>query len=154
MLMPYIYTCFREASIDGMPVMRPLFMADAKDLSLRSEDRAFLLGGDLMVRPQWAPEVAQPNGGSWQKLTLEEGTDSYQAELRQRPGSIIPLANLAQSTAEMRTDSLTLLVCLDNNGEAVGQLYEDDGWLVVIVSLPIAILWRRFLTSIKQEALS
>ena len=127
MLMPYIYTCFREASIDGMPVMRPLFMADAKDLSLRSEDRAFLLGGDLMVRPQWAPEVAQPNGGSWQKLTLEEGTDSYQAELRQRPGSIIPLANLAQSTAEMRTDSLTLLVCLDNNGEAVGQLYEDDG---------------------------
>lgn len=127
MLMPYIYTCFREASIDGMPVMRPLFMADAKDLSLRSEDRAFLLGGDLMIRPQWAPEVAQPDGGSWQKLTLEEETDSYQAELRQRPGSIIPLANLAQSTAEMCTDSLTLLVCVDGNGEAVGQLYEDKG---------------------------
>ena len=127
MLMPYIYTCFREASIDGMPVMRPLFMADAKDLSLRGEDRAFLLGGDLMIRPQWAAEVALPDGGSWKKFTLEEGTDRYQAELRQRPGSIIPLANLAQSTAEMRTDSLTLLVCVDNKGYAHGLLYEDDG---------------------------
>jgi alpha-glucosidase len=126
-LMPYIYTCFREASIDGMPVMRPLFMSNPKDLSLRNEDRAFLLGGDLMIRPQWTTEVAQPDGGSWKPFTLEANTDSYQAELRQRPGSIIPLANLAQSTAEMRTDSLTLLVCVDANGEAVGQLYEDDG---------------------------
>ena len=127
MLMPYIYTCFREASVDGMPVMRPLFMSNPKDLSLRSEDRAFLLGADLMVRPQWATEVAQPDGGSWQPFTLENNTDSYQAELRQRPGSIIPLANLAQSTAEMRTDSLTLLVCVDANGQAQGQLYEDKG---------------------------
>ncbi len=126
-LMPYIYTLFREASLTGMPVMRPLFMADAKDLSLRSEDRAFLLGGDLMVRPQWANQVAQPHGGSWQPFVLEDCTDSYQAELRQRPGSVIPLANLAQSTAEMRTDSLTLLVCLDASGRATGQLYEDDG---------------------------
>jgi alpha-glucosidase len=127
MLMPYIYTCFREASVDGMPVMRPLFMSNPKDLSLRSEDRAFLLGPDLMVRPQWAAEVAQPDGGSWQPFTLEDHTDSYQAELRQRPGSIIPLANLAQSTADMRTDSLTLLVCVDANGQAEGQLYEDAG---------------------------
>ena len=127
MLMPYIYTCFREASIDGMPVMRPLFMSNPKDLSLRSEDRAFLLGADLMVRPQWSGQVAQPDGGSWQPFTLEKNTDSYQAELRQRPGSIIPLANLAQSTAEMRTDSLTLLVCVDANGQAQGQLYEDKG---------------------------
>ena len=127
MLMPYIYTCFREASVNGMPVMRPLFMSNPKDLSLRGEDRAFLLGGDLMVCPQWASDVAQPDGGSWQKVTLESHPDTYQAALRQRPGSIIPLANLAQSTAEMRTDSLTLLVCVDRAGCAEGQLYEDDG---------------------------
>ena len=134
LLMPYIYTLFREASLTGMPVMRPLFMADAKDLSLRSEDQAFLLGGDLMVTPRWAENVPQPDGGSWQPLNLsslssyhDDGDDHYQAELRQRPGSVIPLANLAQSTSEMRTDSLTLLVCLDADGKACGQLYEDDG---------------------------
>ena len=125
-LMPYIYTLFREASTTGMPVMRPLFMADSKDLTLRSEDRAFLLGGDLMIRPQWAEHTAMPQQ-EWQCLELEEATDSYQCELRQRPGSVIPLANLAQSTATLRTDSLTLLVCVDGEGKAVGQLYEDEG---------------------------
>ena len=125
-LMPYIYTLFREASTTGMPVMRPLFMADSKDLNLRSEDRSFLLGGDLMIRPQWAEHTAMPRQ-EWQCLELEEATDSYQCELRQRPGSVIPLANLAQSTATLRTDSLTLLVCVDGEGKAVGQLYEDEG---------------------------
>lgn len=125
-LMPYIYTLFREASETGMPVMRPLFMADPTDLSLRSEDRAFLLGGDLLVRPQWADRTAMPKT-AWQLLTLEAATDSFQCELRQRPGSVIPLANLAQSTTDLRTDSLTLLVCIDGEGKAVGQLYEDEG---------------------------
>ena len=80
---------------------------------------------DLMVIPRWAEHVAQPHGGTWQVVNLK--SDSYQAELRQRPGSVIPLANLAQSTSEMHTDSLTLLVCPDTAGEAYGQLYEDDG---------------------------
>lgn len=134
-LMPYIYTAFREASVDGMPVMRPLFMADAKDLSLRGEDQAFLLGGDLMITPRWAENVAQPNGGTWQIVDLSAlnsklstlKSDKYQAELRQRPGSVIPVANLAQSTTEMTTDSLTLFVCLDAEAKAQGQLYEDEG---------------------------
>ena len=80
-----------------------------------------------MITPRWADGVAQPQGGSWQPFTLENVTDAWQAELRQRPGSIIPLANLAQSTSEMRTDSLTLLLCIDSDGKARGQLYEDDG---------------------------
>ena len=148
-LMPYIYTLFREASVDGMPVMRPVFMADAKDRSLRKEDQAFLLGGDLMVIPRWAENVAHPNSGSWQVVDFTNiatnlnsqlsarpkdacrartlKSDKYQAELRQRPGSVIPLANLAQSTTEMHTDSLTLLVCLNAEGKACGQLYEDEG---------------------------
>lgn len=130
-LMPYIYTLFREASINGMPVMRPLFMADPTDLNLRSEDHSFLLGSDLMVIPRWAENTALPQG-EWQETELQaqasdQQKDNYQAILRQRPGSIIPLANLAQSTNEMRTDSLTLLVCLDKEGKACGQLYEDDG---------------------------
>lgn len=125
-LMPYIYTLFREASVDGMPVMRPVFMADAKDLSLRAEDKAFLLGGDLMIVPAWAEKVTMPKG-DWQPITLENNPDDYQAKLYQRPGSVIPVANLAQSTDELRTDSLTLFVCLDGAMKANGSLYEDEG---------------------------
>jgi len=83
-----------------------------------------------MITPRWAENVAQPHNGSWQILNLSAVSahrDDYQPELRQRPGSIIPMANLAQSTAEMRTDSLTLIVCLDAEGKADGSLYEDEG---------------------------
>ncbi|MDE6335740.1 MAG: DUF5110 domain-containing protein [Muribaculaceae bacterium] len=125
-LMPYIYTLFREASVDGMPVMRPLFFADIKDLSLRNEQQAFLLGNDLIVIPRWAEKTAMPKG-DWKRLALEEKDDKYQAHLFQRPGSIIPLANLYQNTEEYNTDSLTLLVNLGTDNEATGILYEDAG---------------------------
>ncbi len=126
-LLPYIYTLFREAYEDGVPVMRPAFFADVKDAALRKEQEAFLLGGDLMVVPRWAENPAMP-AGDWRRIVLEDGTDDgYQAMLYQRPGSIIPIANLSQNTTEYSTDSLTLLVNLDGDGKACGRLYEDEG---------------------------
>lgn len=126
MLLPYIYTLFREASLSGIPVMRPLFFADVNDLSLRAEQKAFLLGGDLMVIPRWAGKTAMPQG-NWKLLPLERRDDGWQAYVAQRPGSVIPIANLYQNTEEYRTDSLTLLVNPDDNGKAMGTLYEDAG---------------------------
>ena len=128
-LMPYIYTLFEEASINGMPVMRPAFMIDAKNPAFRTEEKAFMLGGDLYIIPRWAPEVALPEG-NWNILKLEDHDDGVQPYVAQRPGSIIPMANLYQNTTELRTDSLTLLVNPDAEGKAVGTLYEDarDGF--------------------------
>jgi alpha-glucosidase len=128
-LMPYIYTLFEEASVNGMPVMRPAFMLDAKNPAFRTEEKAFMLGGDLYIIPRWAPEVAVPEG-NWNILKLEDEDDGVQPYLAQRPGSIIPMANLYQNTTELRTDSLTLLVNPDAEGKATGVLYEDarDGF--------------------------
>jgi alpha-glucosidase len=71
-LLPYIYTLFKEASETGMPVARPLFFVDAKDPALRSEDDAFLLGGDLMVVTQPTPDKSRtpilPKVGGWRKF--------------------------------------------------------------------------------------
>ena len=126
-LLPYVYTLFREAYEDGMPVMRPLFFADVKDSSLRAEQEAFLLGGDLMVIPRWAENTARPSG-EWNRILLEDTPDDgVQANLYQRPGSIIPVAELSQNTAEYNTDKLTLLVNLDTEGKATGRMYEDAG---------------------------
>lgn len=128
-LMPYIYTLFEEASVNGMPVMRPAFMLDAKNPAFRTEEKAFMLGGDLYIIPRWAPEAAVPEG-NWNILKLEDTDDGVQPYLAQRPGSIIPMANLYQNTTELRTDSLTLLVNPDAEGKATGVLYEDarDGF--------------------------
>ena len=124
-LLPYIYTLFREASLDGMPVMRPLFMADEKDASLRNEQRVFMLGDDLMIIPRWAESPSLPKG-DWDIVRFEETDDRYQALVALRPGAIVPMANLYQSTEQFKTDSLTLLVNPAADGMASGVMYEDD----------------------------
>ena len=134
-LLPYIYTLYRECSQNGAPIIRPVFFADLKDKALRSEDQTFLLGEDLMIIPQWATDVKMPADGFGPKLAWLEGKpkhkkakgDKYQVELRQRIGSVIPMANLYQNTDEYATDSLTLFIALDAYGRAQGRLYEDKG---------------------------
>lgn len=127
-LLPYFYTLFHESSVTGMPVMRPMFMADIKDPSLRREEQAFLLGQDLIVVPSWAEKPALP-GEDYPVVSLIDGdsNDPDQATLRIRPGAIIPLGRVIQNTTEKSLDPLTLLVCLDEKGKASGKLYEDDG---------------------------
>ena len=126
-LLPYIYTLFRETSQTGLPVMRPVFMADPTDASLRNEQQAFMLGANLLIVPRWAENTVLPKG-NWASFTMEEGKDDgYQALLSLREGAVLPLANLYQNTEAYRTDSLTVLVNLDADGRASGQLYEDAG---------------------------
>lgn len=128
-LLPYSYTLFHDASVSGMPVMRPLFFADVKDTSLRSEEQAFLLGADLMVVPKWAESPAKPKG-NWRIVSIageNSLTDKFQPDVSIREGAIVPLGKLIQSTVDYRADSLTLLVSLTKKGEASGKLYEDEG---------------------------
>ena len=108
--------------------MRPLFMADEKDLALRSEQRVYMLGDDLMIIPRWATAPTLPSG-DWDIIPFEAEDDHYQAFVAQRPGSIVPVANLYQNTVDYQTDSLTLYVN-PLNGEAKGSMYEDakDGF--------------------------
>lgn len=127
-LLPYYYTLLHEASKTGMPIMRPVFFADPKDTLLRAEEQAFLIGENLLVVPEWAQNPALPKG-IWRNLSLIPGDDkdSYQAKLKIRGGAIIPTGKIIQNTNEKSLDPLTLLVCLDEKGEAHGTLYWDEG---------------------------
>lgn len=127
-LLPYLYTVFREASVEGLPVMRPLFLQAPSEPSLRREERAFLLGDDLLVRPTWAEDAPLPPG-RWRKISLVPGDLEAvdQATLLLREGSIVPLGKVVQNTEEDSFAPLTLLVSLDAAGKASGKLYEDAG---------------------------
>ena len=127
-LLPYYYTLLHEASETGMPIMRPVFFADPKDTLLRAEEQAFLIGENLLVVPEWAQNPALPKG-IWRNLSLIPGDDkdSYQAKLKIRGGAIIPTGKIIQNTNEKSLDPLTLLVCLDEKGEAHDTLYWDEG---------------------------
>lgn len=128
-LMPYLYTLFYEASSIGLPVMRPVFFADVKDISLRKEDQAFLLGSDLLIVPKWAMNPSLPNG-NWHTISIageNSKDDSYQPDVKIRDGAILPLCNIMQSTLNYSIDTLTLIVSLDAKNTASGKLYFDSG---------------------------
>jgi alpha-glucosidase len=132
-LLPYIYTLFRESSLNGLPIWRPVFFADPADPDLRTEDHAFLLGADVLVVPVLTEsdphEPALPSG-IWREFTLV-GEDTVATPelpvLKLRGGAILPVGRVVQSTTEALLEPLTLIVSLDANGRAQGLLYEDDG---------------------------
>ncbi|MCB9727878.1 MAG: DUF5110 domain-containing protein [Deltaproteobacteria bacterium] len=135
-LLPYLYTLFRAASERGAPIMRPVFFAAPADARLRREDRAFLLGPDLLIVPQW-PEGVLDDGsplelpdGFDQEITLvgeQPDADAALPRIRIRNGAIVPAGVVAQTTAFDPSSRLDLYLTLDENGTASGTLYEDDG---------------------------
>jgi len=132
-LLPYLYTLFREASVTGLPVARPVFFTDPADPKLRREDSAFLLGADLLVVPKLtlkSNRISNQPAGIWRTVSLvgeDIAKDANQPELKIRGGSIIPLGRVVQNTEQESLNPLTLLVCLDEKGLAEGVLYEDAG---------------------------
>ncbi len=128
-ILPYLYTCFRKASLTGVPVMQPTFFADVRDQQLREEQEAFMLGSDLLIIPKWAEQPRLPKG-SWHSISLvgeDSENDEYQPDVKIRPGSIVPLCEMIQNTTEYSLDTLTLVIAPDENNEATGWLYHDDG---------------------------
>jgi alpha-glucosidase len=128
-LLPYLYTLFQNSSQTGLPVMRPLFMADPRDMALRGEQQIFTLGRDLLVIPRWATETHLP-AGTWRTIDIIDPkleADPYQPVLKIRPGAIIPLGKIIENTTQPSLDPLTLLVSLDATGHAEGWLYDDGG---------------------------
>ena len=130
-LLPYLYTLFREASVEGLPVMRPLFFADPGDPALRAEDDAFLLGRDLLVVAETTPRGSRTPAlprGTWRTLDLGLGESANRdlPVLRVRGGAILPLGPVVQHVDEAPLDPLTLVVVLEG-GRAEGVLYEDAG---------------------------
>ncbi len=129
-LLPYFYTLFREASVTGLPVVRPLFFADPADPRLRDADDAFLVGADLLVRARVRPggicQAPMPRG-SW--ASFEPAIESHPElpGLFVRAGAIIPLGPSLQHVGEKPLDPLTLVVHPDADGRAEGFLYEDAG---------------------------
>ena len=141
-LLPHLYTLFHEAHTTGMPVARPLFFAQPANAALRTRDDEFLLGDGLVVAcattPQATPQKP-PLTGPLHRFAFPvsnlpgAASDAAQLDLPHlflRGGSIIPVGPIRQNTREAASDTLTLIVSLDDNGLASGMLYEDagDGW--------------------------
>ncbi|XP_073130033.1 uncharacterized protein [Henckelia pumila] len=131
-LLPHIYTLFYMAHTKGVPVATPTFFADSKDLALRRQENAFMLGPLLVYSStEQNQELYQMQHnlpkGCWLSFDFEDSHPDLPA-LYLRGGSIIPVAPVCQHTGEANpTDDLTLIVALDEHGKAQGILFEDKG---------------------------
>ncbi|KAJ1734480.1 hypothetical protein LPJ61_001049 [Coemansia biformis] len=143
-LLPYWYTLFREASLTGMPIARPMWMEFPAEKGLFAEDRAFMVGPAIMVVPvtdsdaMLPVDVVFPQQENWYDLHTHElyvgpARRQFSVGLADtlvfaRGGSIVPTRERhRRSTALMRRDPFTLYVYVGRAGTAAGKLYVDDG---------------------------
>ncbi|XP_057865762.1 probable glucan 1,3-alpha-glucosidase [Cryptomeria japonica] len=142
-LLPYYYTLFREASVSGAPVMRPLWMEFPNDELTFSNDEAFLVGGSLLVQGIYnegatSVTVYLPGSQYWYDLrtgAVYTGGEHYKLGVSdesipafQRGGTIIPRKDrFRRSSTQMAGDPYTLVIALNGSLEAEGELYVDDG---------------------------
>ena len=138
-LLPYLYSAVRESTINGLPVMRALWLHYPDDPQAVARGDEYLWGRDILV----APVVEQ--GATSRRVYLPRGVwhDFWTGErhaggreisrtvdletmpLYVRAGSILPLGPVKQYTSELVDQPLTISIYPGADGSS--SMYEDDG---------------------------
>ncbi|XP_016007196.1 maltase-glucoamylase, intestinal [Rousettus aegyptiacus] len=144
LLLPYLYTLFYQSHVSGSTVVRGLMHEFTSDPETQDIDRAFLWGPALMITPVleegarsvsvYFPEASWFDfytGGqvspSWQKKSVEVPAPLDIIPLFIRGGYILPTQLPARTTELSRMNPFSLIIALDERGEASGSLFWDDG---------------------------
>ncbi|KAL8711448.1 MAG: hypothetical protein Q9220_004106 [cf. Caloplaca sp. 1 TL-2023] len=146
-LLPAWYTAFRAAATTGEPVMRPMFYVHASDEAGFAIDDQFYVGDSgLLVKPVlkeghtsvdiYLPPTATPYYDYFTyKQYIGKGSTVHldapltgKTPLLMRGGHILARKDRPRrSSALMKHDPFTLVIALDDRGNAQGDLYVDDG---------------------------
>ncbi len=122
MLLPYLYDLTREASLTGVPIMRPLILEFPTDEHCHSIEDEFLVGPSVLV----APILQQ--GFSSRQVYLPEGDwfDPHSHETHRGPTTITMPAPLSMCPTLIRRGSiLPLQPVVQHSDEPVDQLQLD-----------------------------
>jgi len=140
--LPLWYTLFHEASQDGSPMIRPLWVEFPSSLDLFAIDDQFMVGTSLLIKPvtsagQTTTEVILPGDEAWYDAETHEeyasGKIAMSTPLGKMPsffraGQIVPRRDRPRrNTILMQQDPFTLVVTINKAGTATGELYLDDG---------------------------
>ena len=137
-LLPFLYTLFEESSRTGLPPMRPLWLEHPADPAA-GEERAFLLGRDLLVAPKLvegpAPFAVTLPAGEWFDVETGARLMGGRVELTPpaagsvrvlaRAGAIVPEGPATARAADLPQGTLTVHVW--PGPDCRGALYLDAG---------------------------
>jgi alpha-D-xyloside xylohydrolase len=132
-LMPYIYAQAKDSAVRGLPMLRALFLEYPDDPTSWLVDDEYLLGSDLLV----APLIEETNSrkvylppGAWidyQSGKVYRGAQWHSIAAGRVPiillvkdHSAIPLAQIAQSTAEIDWKQIELRIFNTDKSAASG----------------------------------
>ncbi|KPM37284.1 Alpha-glucosidase [Neonectria ditissima] len=146
-LLNYLYTLFYHANTKGDLVMRALAWEFPNDESLKATYSQFLLGPSLLVTPVLTPNSKTVRGVfpgigqgtrwyDWytldevhikpqENITLDAPLEHI--NLHVRGGTVLTLQKPGNTTAATRRNAFSLLITLDDNQYAEGNVYLDDG---------------------------
>ncbi|CAN8104774.1 unnamed protein product [Discula destructiva] len=143
-LLDYIYTAMHQQTVDGTPLINPVFYLYPEDKATFGLDLQYFYGDALLVAPvteqgATSVDVYFPDDVFYDCYTSEQiqGKGAYMTISNQsitdiplylRGGVVVPLRNeSAMTTTELRTKDFELVIAPGRNGTAKGQLYMDDG---------------------------
>uniref|UniRef100_A0A452UGQ7 Maltase-glucoamylase n=1 Tax=Ursus maritimus TaxID=29073 RepID=A0A452UGQ7_URSMA len=141
-LLPYLYTLFYRAHSRGDTVARPLLHEFYEDSNTWDVHQQFLWGPGLLITPvldegaekvmAYMPDAIwydYETGARvrWRKQRVEMELPGDKIGLHLRGGHIFPTQQPATTTVASRQNPLGLIIALDDNKEAKGELFWDDG---------------------------
>ncbi|XP_036904943.1 maltase-glucoamylase, intestinal [Sturnira hondurensis] len=141
-LLPYLYTLFYRAHTLGETVARPLLHEFYQDSNTWDVHTQFLWGPGLLITPvldegaekvvAYMPDAVwydYETGGrvKWRKQKVEMELPGDKIGLHLRGGYVFPTQQPATTTVASRRNPLGLIIALDDNKEAKGELFWDDG---------------------------
>jgi len=143
-LLDYIYTAMHQQSVDGTPLLNPMWALYPNDAKTYGIDTQFFYGSSVLVSPvidedSTSVSIYLPDDQFYDFYTHEvvSGGATFHdlnyvnfttIPLYVRGGSIIPMrSESANTTTNLRTKSFTILVAPGSDGSASGSLYLDDG---------------------------
>lgn len=144
-LLPTLYTAFQKSSVDGSPILKPVYyISPDNEDSFDVDDEFFVGDSGILVKPItdegaistniYLPDEEIYYDYNNNDITLQgAGEHSYSAPLNTIPivvrGGHIHVVRERErrSSTLMKYDPYTVVIYLNKDGNAEGSLYADDG---------------------------